>query len=519
MSNFITPNMGLTVPVPLSEPGPDFAEEISNDLPILDLHDHTTGKGVKVPVQGLDFNADVDINNNYVQNAIAYRMKNNGADLVGTNDKNETYTLNGDLYFKNNNGTSVKITNLDQLNITTAIASTYAETAINTTTVIPSNATYNYIKVDSRTTAITITLPAISLVSSGRFFQIKDFYGNAFNHNITILANGSDKLDSASSIVVDQNYLITELVSDGTSNWMVKYSCPASFISNNFGNLSDTTQFFGNSVNIFARSSNAVNIGAAANTIDFIGAQFLFGFIAGNKFQVDAADFFINTVNGTNFSTPILAHSDVTIGDSSSNSLVVNSASTFNANSQMLGTLQVFNTFTAFGTVNLGDAPTDLITANGPLGIVTGLTLLNGSSNVAQNGSITQFLSTSVLNVRTPIIQASRGRSTYRHFIGSITGIGTTTLGPDTYSVVISTPTPGTSAVLLIDTTSALDGDCMHISLNSDTCTLGIQSALGPNITTLNTSGNAATFPSTCIILYHAATSTWYSILHNTGNT
>lgn len=55
-------NMGLTVPVPGVTPGPTYATEISNDLILIDAHDHTTGKGVKVPTAGLNINANLSFN-------------------------------------------------------------------------------------------------------------------------------------------------------------------------------------------------------------------------------------------------------------------------------------------------------------------------------------------------------------------------------------------------------------------------------------------------------------------------
>lgn len=56
-----TPNMNLTLPFI----GGDFnnwGSELNGDLSAIDLHDHTTGKGVKVPTAGLNINADLSFN-------------------------------------------------------------------------------------------------------------------------------------------------------------------------------------------------------------------------------------------------------------------------------------------------------------------------------------------------------------------------------------------------------------------------------------------------------------------------
>lgn len=55
-----SPNMGLFLPVPGSTPGPQWATENTANASTVDLHDHTTGKGVKVPAAGLNINADLD---------------------------------------------------------------------------------------------------------------------------------------------------------------------------------------------------------------------------------------------------------------------------------------------------------------------------------------------------------------------------------------------------------------------------------------------------------------------------
>lgn len=55
-------NMGLTIPTPGVTPGPTYATEISNDLVIIDAHNHTAGNGVQVPTAGLNINANLSFN-------------------------------------------------------------------------------------------------------------------------------------------------------------------------------------------------------------------------------------------------------------------------------------------------------------------------------------------------------------------------------------------------------------------------------------------------------------------------
>lgn len=57
-----SPNMGMTIPTPGVTPGPTYATNISNDLSIIDAHNHTAGNGVQVPTAGININAVLPFN-------------------------------------------------------------------------------------------------------------------------------------------------------------------------------------------------------------------------------------------------------------------------------------------------------------------------------------------------------------------------------------------------------------------------------------------------------------------------
>lgn len=57
-----SPNMGMTIPTPGVTPGPTYATNISNDLSIIDAHNHTPGNGALVPTAGLNINANLPFN-------------------------------------------------------------------------------------------------------------------------------------------------------------------------------------------------------------------------------------------------------------------------------------------------------------------------------------------------------------------------------------------------------------------------------------------------------------------------
>ncbi len=69
----------------------------------------------------------------------------------------------------------------------------------------------------SATGAQTITIPTAQLVS-GRIITIKDAGGNASVNNITIGTQGTEKIDGSDTAVINSNYGVITLYSNG-SNW------------------------------------------------------------------------------------------------------------------------------------------------------------------------------------------------------------------------------------------------------------------------------------------------------------
>lgn len=102
-----TPNMGLTLPTVSQTPGPQWASEINSDLSLLDSHDHTTGKGIQVPVAGLNINDDLPLAGIYgVEQARYLELANQS----GTIPDASLFRSAGNLFYKNTSGVSVQIT-------------------------------------------------------------------------------------------------------------------------------------------------------------------------------------------------------------------------------------------------------------------------------------------------------------------------------------------------------------------------------------------------------------------------
>jgi hypothetical protein len=114
-----TPNMGLAEPT--DHGSSDVWGSLLNTIfDTIDAHDHTTGKGVKVPTAGLNINADLTFSSAYaITNALALDMAPVAATGV-TGYSSALFTNSSDannLYFRNASGVNVKITDGSTLNV------------------------------------------------------------------------------------------------------------------------------------------------------------------------------------------------------------------------------------------------------------------------------------------------------------------------------------------------------------------------------------------------------------------
>ena len=60
--------MNLSLPTVSVTLGPTWATQVNTAFETIDSHDHSSGKGTKVPSAGLNINANVDFNENAIQN-------------------------------------------------------------------------------------------------------------------------------------------------------------------------------------------------------------------------------------------------------------------------------------------------------------------------------------------------------------------------------------------------------------------------------------------------------------------
>jgi hypothetical protein len=86
------------------------------NITVLDAHDHTTGKGVKVPTGGLNINADLTFANNSATNV---KSTNYSSQVSNVSATNCLFVKNGELYYIDNASNIVQITSGGAISVST----------------------------------------------------------------------------------------------------------------------------------------------------------------------------------------------------------------------------------------------------------------------------------------------------------------------------------------------------------------------------------------------------------------
>src|ERR1700677_1252616 len=123
-TNSQTPNMLLTVPTVGQELGPTYAYDVNSDLSLIDLHDHSPGKGVQITPDGIDITSALAFNNN---------VANSLAGVVFQAQSTPSSTLQGlsvapggeavpieDLFYTDSAGNVIQLTKAGETNVTLA---------------------------------------------------------------------------------------------------------------------------------------------------------------------------------------------------------------------------------------------------------------------------------------------------------------------------------------------------------------------------------------------------------------
>ncbi len=223
MPNYTTdPVTGILIPIPGSDPGPDYADQISDALLTLAHLTHTgvsNTDGYQIPAAGIDFDDDISAQNHNLTSLRSSRYTSHSSTLGSVGDLNCVYFVNGDAYVNNGSGTPIQITDGTVVNVTTTNNFSSLSLAVNHT--INASDTYVVFNYTGYSAAKIVTLPLASSVQSGRFYFIKDQSGVSSTYNITVNVSGGDTVDGISSYLINHNHSAVLLMSDGASNWQV----------------------------------------------------------------------------------------------------------------------------------------------------------------------------------------------------------------------------------------------------------------------------------------------------------
>ena len=212
--------MNLTLPVPTVEIGPAWATELVTALNAIDAHDHTNGKGKLIPVSALNINADLNYFSFSATNLLSIKLVPQIAPLTGITNAASIYVVGGNLFYTNGSGSSVQLTNGAFLAPAPGSVNSLGLVTVTNDIVISPSDTFSLMSVDTSVPR-SITLPSISVVAGGRLFAIKDSTGAAFSNPITLLTNGSDTIDGASSYIIQSGEGCIWVAADGSSNWEI----------------------------------------------------------------------------------------------------------------------------------------------------------------------------------------------------------------------------------------------------------------------------------------------------------
>ena len=209
-----TLNMALDLPVVGVTTGPTYASLLNTAFETVDLHDHTSGKGVQVPTAGLNINATLEFNSNAATELSFIGLESQGSQ-PGTN-LSVYVDASNDLYYVNNSGTAVQITNGGSIAAVGSGLVTFSAISSTPYSVVTGDA-QKVLGVDT-TVARTLNLPAATNVM---WFTVKDISGQASTYNITVTPSGSDTIDGAASATFNENSGAWTLMSDGVSAWYI----------------------------------------------------------------------------------------------------------------------------------------------------------------------------------------------------------------------------------------------------------------------------------------------------------
>jgi len=106
----VTPYMNLTLPTVSVTTGPEYATENNTAFTAVDAHNHTLGKGLPIPSDGISLNSALTFNGFDGTDFRSTRFEDQGSPLGLSTDVSCLYSAVGELYYNDGNGTQIQLT-------------------------------------------------------------------------------------------------------------------------------------------------------------------------------------------------------------------------------------------------------------------------------------------------------------------------------------------------------------------------------------------------------------------------
>lgn len=214
-----TPNMNLVKPTPSVTIGPTWAQMLNTMMDVIDAHDHSSGKGVKVGPSGLDINANLPFQNHKATDLYSAQLYSQVAAITGSPEAGSLQNVGGNLYWINGSGSAVPVTSGGS--VVAAVSNAFSTSTPGAYPYTVSAADAQKVLLVNTSSARTINLPAATTVV---MFFIKDVTGSAGTNLISLVPNGANTIDGVNATrSLGENYGQWMLISDGVSNWSVGF--------------------------------------------------------------------------------------------------------------------------------------------------------------------------------------------------------------------------------------------------------------------------------------------------------
>ena len=262
-NTFTTPNMTLVLPVVQGEVGPAWAQELNTAIGTgIDSHDHSTGKGVKVPTAGLNINADLPYNTHKATGLAGASFTAVTQPSSGTFDRG-LYVTGADLYYQDGSGNNVRLTQSGAIipNGTGAANGFYGEYAsvVAHAAYYSSTGSYQFYRNSGETVRANLTVGSIQSVSA----TTNNFYlgltGGDSGNTATSVKGGWQFVSSTGSLLMK-----ADTASSGSYSTKVQLVpiSPSAGVDEYAMSLNDTTQNFGFSTTVTAASAALIGVHA-----------------------------------------------------------------------------------------------------------------------------------------------------------------------------------------------------------------------------------------------------------------